>query len=436
MVDTSARPQTQTIDAPAPPPARPAGPPPDSAARYFLYSAVFWLIVPIFAGLAMAIFLYEPHVQNLTPEALKPYLNFGRLRPMHVNVAIYGWLSMIYAGSMLYYRETADGQLLEEGITEAGALSSWIAAATSYSVHGLPLLPMYIYYSMFGFQRVGDLIWAAADQRSRGFLFGATAGRTTLGGEGLQHQDGSSLLVASTVPNCIAYDPAYAYELAVIIQDGLRRMYAEQEDVYYYITVMNENYAHPQMPEDAEEGVLKGMYLLREGKAKKNQPKVQLLGSGTILREVVAGAELLEREFGIAADIWSVTSFTELRRDGLSVERWNMLHPEQPPRVSYVEQCMKDRTGPVVAATDYMKIFADQIRAFLPGADYIVLGTDGFGRSDTRAKLREFFEVNRYFVAVASLRALADEGAIPASKVAEAIKRYGINPDKPNPALV
>jgi pyruvate dehydrogenase E1 component len=298
------------------------------------------------------------------------------------------------------------------------------------------MIPFYIYYSMFGFQRIGDLAWAAGDMRARGFLLGGTAGRTTLNGEGLQHEDGHSHLQAATIPNCISYDPTYAYELAVIVQDGMRRMYQDQEDVYYYITVMNENYEHPAMPAGAEASILKGMYLLREGKAKKGVPKVQLLGSGTILREVIAGAELLEKEYGVSADIWSVTSFNELRRNGLDVQRWNMLHPEQPPRLSHIEECLKDRGGPVIAATDYMKLFADQVRAFIPGRKFFALGTDGFGRSDTREKLRGFFEVNRHYVTVAALKSLADEELVPQSTVAAAIVKYGIDPEKPNPTTV
>jgi pyruvate dehydrogenase E1 component len=285
---------------------------------------------------------------------------------------------------------------------------------------------------MFGFQRVGDLIWQAGDCRSRGFLIGATAGRTTLSGEGLQHQDGSSHLIASTVPNCRSWDPAYGYELATIIQDGTRRMLEAQEDVLYYITVMNENYAQPSMPEGSRDGILKGMYLLQE----QTGAQVQLLGSGTILREVIAGAELLEKDFGIAADIWSVTSFNELRRDGLDVQRWNLLHPEAEPRLSHIETCLNDRSGPIIAATDYMKIFADQVRAFLPRRNFTALGTDGFGRSDTRRKLRQFFEVDRRYVAVAAMKALADEEKLPQKTVADAIVKYGIDPDKPNPATV
>jgi pyruvate dehydrogenase E1 component len=287
---------------------------------------------------------------------------------------------------------------------------------------------------MFGFQRIGDLAWAAGDARARGFLMGGTAGRTTLNGEGLQHEDGHSHILASTIPNCVTYDPAYAYELAVIIQDGLRRMYKEQESVFYYITIMNENYVHPPMPKGAEEGILKGMYLLKRGAPKKKM-KVQLLGSGTILREVVAAADLLEQDFGVSADIWSVTSFNELRRDGLDVQRWNMLHPEHARRVSHVEKCLKDGSGPVIASTDYMKAYADQIRAFVP-RHYVTLGTDGFGRSDSRENLRRFFEVDRFHVAVAALKALSDEGVVPAATVAEAIAKYGIDPNKPNPVTV
>jgi pyruvate dehydrogenase E1 component len=364
---------------------------------------------------------------------------FG-MEGMFRQLGIYSHVGQLYtpqdADQLMFYKEDKRGQVLQEGINEAGAMSSWMAAATSYSTNGVSMIPFYIFYSMFGFQRVGDLAWAAGDMRARGFLLGGTAGRTTLNGEGLQHEDGHSHVLASTIPNCVSYDPTFAYELAVIIQDGLRRMYREQEDIYYYITVMNENYGHPAMPEGVEKNILKGMYLFSEGKAKKNQPKVQLLGSGTILREVIAGAELLQRDFGIAADIWSATSFNELRRDGLQTQRWNMLHPEAEPRVSHVENCLKDRPGPVVAATDYMKIFAEQIRAFVPTHNYLVLGTDGFGRSDTRKQLRKFFEVDRHYVAVAAMKALADQEVLPRRKVAEAIGKYGIDPEKPNPATV
>jgi pyruvate dehydrogenase E1 component len=363
---------------------------------------------------------------------------FG-MEGMFRQLGIYSHVGQLYrpqdAEQLMYYKEDKNGQILEEGINEAGAMSSWIAAATSYSTHGQSMIPFYIFYSMFGFQRVGDLAWAAGDMRARGFLMGGTAGRTTLNGEGLQHEDGHSHILASTIPNCISYDPTFAYELAVIIQDGLRRMYQEQEDIYYYITVMNENYAHPPMREGAEQGILKGMYLLSESNAKKGQPKVQLLGSGTILREVMAGAELL-KEFGVAADIWSATSLNLLRRDGLATERWNLLHPEVERRSCFVEQCLKDRSGPVIAATDYMKVFADQIRPFVPTQNFTALGTDGFGRSDTRKALRRFFEVDRHYVAVAAMKALADQEAVPQSKVTEAIRKFGIDPEKPDPTTV
>jgi pyruvate dehydrogenase E1 component len=359
---------------------------------------------------------------------------FG-MEGMFRQYGIYSQFGQLYvpedAEQLMFYKEAKGGQILQEGICEAGAFCSWLAAGTSYSNTGVQMIPVYLYYSMFGFQRVGDLAWAAGDSRARGFLIGGTSGRTTLNGEGLQHQDGHSQIVASTIPNCVAYDPAFQYELAVIVQDGLRRMVQEQEDVYYYITVMNENYAHPDMPAGAEAGILKGMYLFRDsGKA-----RVQLLGSGTILREVIAAAELLEKDFGITADLWSVTSFSELRRQGLAVDRWNALHPAEKPRVSHVEEMLKGRKGPVIAATDYVKLHADSIRAFLP-ARYRVLGTDGFGRSDTRANLRHFFEVNRQWIAVHALKALADEGELPAAKVVEAIRKYGLDTEKPNPVTV
>jgi pyruvate dehydrogenase E1 component len=334
-----------------------------------------------------------------------------------------------------YYREDKAGQILEEGINEAGAFSSWIAAATSYSTTNVAMVPFYIFYSMFGMQRIGDLAWAAGDQRARGFLLGGTAGRTTLNGEGLQHEDGHSHLMSAVIPNCISYDPTFGYELAVIIHDGLRRMLTNQEDVFYYITVMNENYTHPGLPAGAEEGILKGMYLFRQGA--KGKHSVQLLGSGTILREVIAAGELLERDWQVTADIWSCPSFNELRREGLDCDRWNLLHPIEAPRESWVEKNLKGRSGPVVASTDYMKSFAEQIRPFIPqGRTYRVLGTDGFGRSDTREQLRHFFEVSRYWVVVAALKALADQGEIQASVVAEAIKKYAIDPNKPNPVTV
>jgi pyruvate dehydrogenase E1 component len=311
-------------------------------------------------------------------------------------------------------------------------MSSWIAAATSYSTSNVPMIPFYIYYSMFGFQRIGDLAWAAGDMRARGFLLGGTAGRTTLNGEGLQHEDGHSHLLAATIPNCVSYDPTFSYEVAVIIQDGLRRMMKDQEDVYYYITLMNENYPHPAIPAGAEDGIRRGMYLLRESTAKKTGTKVQLLGSGTILREVTAAADLLEQDFGVAADIWSCPSFTELRRDGMAAERWNLLHPMQVPRKSYVEQCLAGRKGPVIASTDYMRAFAEQIRPYIK-ARFVCLGTDGFGRSDYRKALRKFFEVDRHYVAVAALKALADDGALPIQKVTDAIGKYGLDVEREPP---
>ena len=339
------------------------------------------------------------------------------------------------AGQVMYYREDKKGRILEEGINEAGAMSGWLAAATSYSVHDFTLIPFYIYYSMFGFQRVGDLCWAAGDSQARGFLLGATAGRTTLNGEGLQHQDGHSHILAGTVPNCVSYDPTYSYELAVIIQDGLRRMYEDNEKVFYYLTLMNENYVHGAMPEGAEEGIRKGMYLLREGKPKtRKTPRVQLLGSGTILREVEAAAELLREDFGVAADVWSVTSFNELRREGLQLDRDDMLNPEKQRGPNWVEKCLDGRAGPVIASTDYMRAFADQIRPWVK-APYSVLGTDGFGRSDSRQKLRHFFEVDRYFVVLAALNALRKEGKVEAAVVQQAIEKYGIDTDKPYPVM-
>ncbi|MEP5232587.1 MAG: pyruvate dehydrogenase (acetyl-transferring), homodimeric type [Alloalcanivorax sp.] len=339
------------------------------------------------------------------------------------------------AGQVMYYREDKKGRILEEGINEAGAMSGWLAAATSYSVHDFTLIPFYIYYSMFGFQRVGDLCWAAGDSQARGFLLGATAGRTTLNGEGLQHQDGHSHLQASTVPNCVSYDPTYSYELAVILQDGLRRMYEDNEKVFYYLTLMNENYMHGAMPEGAEEGIRKGMYLLREGKPKtKKTLRVQLLGSGTILREVEAAADLLREDFGVAADVWSVTSFNELRREGLQLDRDDMLNPEKQRGPNWVEKCLDGRAGPVIASTDYMRAFADQIRPWVK-APYSVLGTDGFGRSDSRQKLRHFFEVDRYFVVLAALNALRKEGKVEVAVVKQAIEKYGIDTDKPYPVM-
>jgi pyruvate dehydrogenase E1 component len=338
----------------------------------------------------------------------------------------------------MYYREDKAGQILQEGINEAGGMSSWIAAATSYSTNNRVMIPFYTFYSMFGMQRVGDLVWASGDLRARGFLLGGTAGRTTLNGEGLQHEDGHSHILAGTIPNCVTYDPTFAYEVAVIVQDGLRRMVEEQQDVFYYITLMNENYPHPGLPDGAREGILKGMYRLIEGAGadgKKAAPRVQLMGSGTILREVMAAAELLKNDWGVAADVWSCPSFNELHREGMAVSRWNLLHPTEKPRVSYVEQCLAPTKGPVVASTDYMRAYAEQIREFVPRR-YKVLGTDGFGRSDSRENLRRFFEVSRYYVAIAALKALAEDGEVPNAKVAEAIRKYGIETERPAPWTV
>lgn len=350
-------------------------------------------------------------------------------------IGIYSPVGQLYTPvdreQVMYYREAVDGQILEEGINEAGAFCSWIAAATSYSSNKLAMIPFYIYYSMFGFQRIGDLAWAAGDMQARGFLLGGTAGRTTLAGEGLQHQDGHSHVLASTIPNCISYDPTYAYELAVIIQNGLYRMYEKQENVFYYITVMNENYTHPDMPKGVEEGIIKGMYLLKENK-RKSKNHVQLMGSGTILREVIQASQMLEEDFSITSDIWSITSFNELRKDGLAVERYNNMHPKNKAQESYVTSLLKGRKGPVIAATDYMRIYADQIRPFVPNR-YVTLGTDGYGRSDTRVKLRHFFEVDAKFIVLSALNALVAEGTLEKSKVVDAMKRYNINPDKLDP---
>lgn len=363
---------------------------------------------------------------------------FG-LESLFRQVGIYSPIGQLYTPEdkeqFLYYHEVENGQVLEEGITEAGCMASWIAAATSYAVHRFPMIPFFTYYSMFGFQRVGDLIWAAADMRARGFLIGATAGRTTLEGEGLQHQDGNSLLIASTVPTCRAYDPTFAYEMAVIIRHGLKEMFTEEKDVFYYIMAMNEKYLHPAMPTSpgVEEGIIKGMYLFSEAGKAKHQ--VQLLGCGAILNEVIAAADILKNDFDVAADVWSVTSFGELRRNGAAIERENMLAPEKKPAVAYVEQCLSARQGPIVAATDYVRAYADLIRPYLTRT-YVTLGTDGFGRSDTRQELRRFFEVDRYYVVVAALYALMKDGKIPASLVSDAMKKYGIDPEKPNPVTV
>ncbi len=333
---------------------------------------------------------------------------------------------------IMYYKEDKKGQILEEGINEAGAMSAWISIATAYSTYKQPMIPFYIYYSMFGFQRIGDLAWLAGDIQARGFLIGATSGRTTLNGEGLQHQDGHSHLMANTIPNCHSYDPTYGFELAVIIRDGLRRMYEDKENCFYYITTMNENYQHPEMPIGAEEGIVKGIYQLKQGKKNVKKKRVQLMGAGSILREVEAAADLLREDWGVESDIWSVTSVNELAREGQRTERWNMLHPTDKPRKAYLTETLESASGPFIISTDYMKSYAEQLRSFIPGS-YSVLGTDGFGRSDTRSKLRKFFEVDRYFVTVASLKALADEGKVEAKVVAEALAKYGIDSEKTDP---
>ncbi|MES9862780.1 MAG: pyruvate dehydrogenase (acetyl-transferring), homodimeric type [Candidatus Thiodiazotropha sp. LLP2] len=369
----------------------------------------------------------------IVPDEARTFGMEGMFRQLGIYSSVGQLYEPVDADQVMFYREDKKGQILQEGINEAGAMSSWIAAATSYSNHGVTMIPFYIYYSMFGFQRVGDLAWAAGDMQARGFLIGGTAGRTTLAGEGLQHQDGHSHIMAATIPNCVSYDPAFAYELTVIVLDGMRRMYQDQENIFYYITVMNENYLQPAMPDGVEEGIVRGIYLLQKGG--KQKKRVQLLGSGTILREVLAAAELLEKDFKVTADVWSVTSFNELRRDGLDTERWNTLHPEEPQRVSYVTQQLDGQKGPVIAATDYIRSYADQIRSFVPGT-YSVLGTDGYGRSDMRSQLRKFFEVNRYYVAIAALKSLADQGELEADVVSQAIKKYKIDPDKPNPCSV
>ena len=375
--------------------------------------------------------------KRIVPIVADESRTFG-MEGMFRQYGIFSQVGQLYrpqdADQLSFYKESRSGQMLQEGISEPGAMASWIAAATSYSNNNTPMIPFYIYYSMFGFQRVHDLCWAAGDMRARGFLIGGTSGRTTLNGEGLQHEDGHSHLMSATIPNCVSYDATFSYEVAVIVQSGLERMYGKGEDVYYYLTLLNENYEHPAMPEGAEEGIVKGMYLLKA--APEGTPKdkrVRLLGSGAILREVIAGAELLEKDFGIYADIFAVTSFTELKREAESCERWNMLHPLEEARVPYVTQLLASRgDAPIVASTDYMRTLAEQIRAYAPGR-YKVLGTDGFGRSDMRRKLRNFFEVDRHFVAVAALKSLADAQLSPAKKVAEAIEKYHLDPEKPEP---
>jgi len=378
------------------------------------------------------------HIVPIIPDEARTFGMEGLFR----QVGIYSSSGQLYEpvdqDQVMYYREDKGGQILEEGINEAGAFSSWMAAATSYSTNGVQMIPFYIYYSMFGFQRIGDLAWAAGDSRARGFLLGGTAGRTTLNGEGLQHEDGHSHLQAAMIPNCISYDPTFHYELAVILHDGMRRMFHDQEDVFYYLTVMNENYSHPAMPEGVEAGILKGLYKLSEakaGKGKKKAPRVQLMGSGTILREVIAAAELLQADWGVTADVWSATSFNELRREAQEVHRWNLLHPDAKQKTSYVEQCLDESEGPIIASTDYMRTYPDQIRPYVQRR-FVTLGTDGFGRSDSRAALRRFFEVDRHHVVLAALKALADDGVLPPTKAAEAIRKYCIDADRPNPVNV
>jgi pyruvate dehydrogenase E1 component len=374
------------------------------------------------------------YVVPIVPDESRTFGMEGLFRQL----GIYSSVGQLYepedSDQLMFYKEDTSGQILQEGINEAGAMCSWMAAATSYSNNNVPMVPFYIFYSMFGMQRIGDLAWAAGDMRARGFLLGGTAGRTTLNGEGLQHEDGHSQVLASVIPNCRSYDPTFSYEVAVIVQDGLKRMLEDQEDAFYYITLMNENYPHPGFSEKSREGILKGMYQLSDGGAAKG-PRVQLLGSGTILREVMAAATLLRDDWGVTADIWSCPSFNELRRDGMAVARWNLLNATAKPRASWVEQCLGATKGPVVASTDYMRAFADQIREYVPRR-YKVLGTDGFGRSDSRDNLRRFFEVDRHYVVMAALKALAEDGEVPAAKVAEAVKKYGIDTTKPAPWTV
>ena len=374
-----------------------------------------------------------PRVVPIVPDEARTFGLEGMFRQLGIYAPEGQKYTPVDKDQVMYYREDAAGQILQEGINEAGAFSSWIAAATSYSTNDRIMIPFYAYYSMFGFQRVGDLAWAAGDMQARGFLLGGTAGRTTLNGEGLQHEDGHSHILSATIPNCVSYDPTFAHEVAVIIQHGLERMVGNQENVFYYLTLMNENYPHPGLKAGDEEGIVRGGYLLEAG-PKKAEHRVQLLGSGTILREVMAAARMLEADWGIAGDVWSITSFTELRRDGMDCERWNLLHPAGKQKTPYLTALLDKSSGPVVASTDYMKLFADQVRPYIPkGRSYKVLGTDGFGRSDFRYRLREHFEVDRRFVAIAALKSLADEGAIPAKKVADAIRKYGIDPEKSNP---
>ena len=387
---------------------------------------------------SLSLLLRDKSIANrIVPIVADEARTFG-MEGMFRQLGIYSSVGQLYtpvdSDQLMFYKEDQKGQILQEGITEAGAMSSWIAAATSYSASGETMIPFYIFYSMFGFQRIGDLAWAAGDMRARGFLIGGTAGRTTLNGEGLQHEDGNSHMISSMIPNCISYDPTFAYELAVIVQDGMRRMFQEGEDAFYYITVENENYTHPDMPEGAEEGIRRGMYLFREGD--ESAKRVQLMGCGAILREAIAAANILEQDYGVSADIWSATSFSELRRDGVDCARWNRLNPDQDPKIPWVTECLRDRAGPVVAASDYVRAFADQIRGFLPQEDYIVLGTDGFGRSDTREQLRRFFEVDRYHITYAALYALYRGGTLSMGELTSARESLGIEPGRANPVTV
>ena len=370
------------------------------------------------------------YIVPIVPDEARTFGMEGMFRQL----GIYSSVGQLYepqdSDQVMFYKEQTDGQILEEGINEAGSFSSWVAAATSYTVNGIQMIPFYIFYSMFGFQRIGDLAWAAGDSRARGFLLGATAGRTTLNGEGLQHEDGHSQLMAAMIPNCVSYDPTFAYELAVIMQDGLKRMIENQEDVFYYITVMNENYSHPEMPKGSEADIIKGMYPFSTSKSKGE--KVQLMGSGVILREVIEAQKILESDYGVSADVWSVTSFNELRKDALEADRWNRMNPDKTQKESHVVKLLKKAEGPIIASTDYMKSFAEQIAVFLPHK-FVALGTDGFGRSDSREKLRHVFEVDRHYVVVAALKALSDEGKIKSSVVTDAIKKFKLDPNKPNP---
>ena len=370
------------------------------------------------------------YVVPIVPDEARTFGMEGMFRQL----GIYSSVGQLYepqdSDQVMFYKEQRDGQILEEGINEAGSFSSWVAAATSYTVNGIQMIPFYIFYSMFGFQRIGDLAWAAGDSRARGFLLGATAGRTTLNGEGLQHEDGHSQLMAAMIPNCVSYDPTFSYELAVIMQDGLKRMIENQEDVFYYITLMNENYSHPEMPKGVEADIIKGMYPFSTSKIKGE--KVQLMGSGVILREVIEAQKILENDYGVSADVWSVTSFNELRKDALEIDRWNRMNPDKPQKESHITKHLKKAEGPIIASTDYMKSFAEQIAVFLPHT-FVALGTDGFGRSDSRENLRQFFEVDRHYVVVATLKALSDEGKIKSSIVTDAIKKFKLDPNKPNP---